>query len=110
AKPHLHTRAVILNRSVDELPQFGEIDDVVKPAVDVAFCKSEHRTVDIDVLAARQQWIEPRAEGNEPAYPARHFVSTRVRFDEPVQHLQQRGLACAIAADEAEALAACEFE
>jgi hypothetical protein len=42
--------------------------------------------------------------------PAAHFDPPGIRLDQAVEHLEQRGLASAVATDEAKALAAAEFE
>ncbi len=72
--------------------------------------QAQHRAVDVDVLASGQNRVEAGSERDQRADAAANFDAALVRLDEPVQHLQQRGLAGAVAADEAEAFAAPELE
>ena len=54
--------------------------------------------------------IEPGPERDERADPSAHLDSPGIRLDEPVEHLEKRRLPGPVVADEAEALAATEFE
>ena len=49
---HIHARRVGLHRRVDELLQFGELDDLIEPLGDLALRQAQHDAVDEHVLAA----------------------------------------------------------
>ena len=95
-EPHVHARRVVLHLRVDELPELGEGDDVVEPALEVASRHAEDRAVEIHVLASGQLLLEPRAQLEQRRdlldardraarglrMPAMHF--SNVDFPEPL--------------------------
>ena len=72
--------------------------------------KLNYSTLVVDVLAAGQDRVEAGAQFDQRADAAVHLNPAFIGLDEAVEHLQQRGFAGAVAADEAEALVALEFE
>ena len=45
AEPHQHSRRVELDRGVDELPQLGEVDDLLQPCRDLALVETQEHAV-----------------------------------------------------------------
>src|SRR5258708_30357931 len=61
-QPHLHSRAVVLQRSVNEFGHFGKIDDVVELALDFLLPHAENRAVQITILPPCQLRMKSRAD------------------------------------------------
>ena len=94
-----------MNRS-----DLGEGDDLVELARDLAALHSEDGAVQKDVLAAAQLGMEARADLEQRADQASdRDVAVRGRGDAR-QHFQQRALAGAIPADDADHLARRDLE
>ena len=109
-EPHVHPARVPLDRRVDELPDPAELDDVVELRVDLAPLHAEDRAVQVRVLAARQLGMEARADLEDaPDATADHRAALGRRRD-PGQQLEERRLAGAVLADEADDLALLDRE
>ena len=102
SEAHRHPRGVVLDRRVDELLESGERHDVVEAAGDLLARHPEDRPVEVDVLTCRsaRRGTRHRARGGRTA--ARRRTSRPCRGQDPGQALQQRALARAIRADDAE--------
>src|SRR2546423_8200552 len=62
AKPRVHSRAVVLDRHVDEVAQLGKGDDAIELPLHLPAREAEERPVEEDVGAARQPGVENRPE------------------------------------------------
>ena len=51
-QPHLHSRAEMLQRRIDETFDLGEIDDLVELAVDFSLAHPENRAAQVDIFAS----------------------------------------------------------
>ena len=67
---HVHAGRVRLHRRVDELPELGELDDLVEPPRHLFLRQPEHDAVDEDVLAPGDLGVEAGAELDECRDPA----------------------------------------
>src|SRR6185295_2097391 len=107
---HVHAARVALHRRVEEPLDLGERDDLVELRGDLRAAHPEDRAVQEDVLAARQLRMKARADLEKARdAPADPDASGR-RLGDARQDLQHRGLARAVAADDAEDLAAPDLE
>ena len=64
-EPHEHPRRIELHRSVDEVVELGEGDDVVEALADLFVGQPQKHAVEKDVLAARHLPLEPDADTDE---------------------------------------------
>jgi len=110
AEPHEHPGGVILQLQVDEVVQFGEVDHGVEPARRLLPREAHHHPVQLHVLARGQLHVEADAELDEGGQGARHPHPPAVGPVDPGKDLQQRRLARAVAADDAEELALADVE
>ena len=101
---------VVLDGRVDELLDLGERDDLVELPLDLAAAHAEDGAVQIDVLAAGQLRMEAGADLEQRADAAVDLDAPRRRLGDARQDLQQRALAGAVAADDADDLAAPDLE
>ncbi len=59
AQPHEHARRVELHWRVEEVPQLGEVDDLVESGIQLGAIEPDDYPVEVDVLAASQLIVEP---------------------------------------------------
>ena len=109
-EPHVHAAGVALDGRVDELPHPGELDDRVELRGDLLHRHAEDRAVEIDVLAPRQLGVKARADLEQGADAAADLRAAGGRRHDPRQDLEQRALARAVHADDADVLAAADIE
>ncbi len=100
AEPHVHPGRVRPDRQVDEALELGERDDLVHQLADARAREAVDRAVQVDVLAAGEVLVEPRAELEQRGDPAAGLDPAGRRPEDPRDELEQRGLAGAVAADE----------
>jgi hypothetical protein len=105
AEPHVHPRRVRAHRPVDRLLELGESDDLVEALADLRALQPVDRTVQEDVLAAREVGVEACAELQQRADPPPDGDAAPGRLDDPGDQAQQRRLPGAVPADEADGLA-----
>ena len=105
AESHRHARGVVLELEVDELLQLGEGDDLVEALARLGAREAHHHRVDDDVVARGEVGVEADAELDERRQPALHAHLAAVGPVDAGEALQQRALARAVAADDAEELA-----
>src|SRR5690606_12114236 len=97
-------------RRVDELLEPRELDDAVEALVDLALRHPEDAAVEVDVLPAGQLRVEPGPQLEQRRDLAVHRDAAPVRPVDPRHALEQRALARAVVADEAEGLALGHLE
>src|SRR5262249_55634461 len=105
-EPRAHSRRIELHGLVDVLPDLGELEDVVEPRAQIRWLLAEKLPAVEDVLRAREMRVEARAELEQREHLAHGLVPSRRGVQDPGQDLQERALASAVSADEAEPLAA----
>ena len=109
-EPHVHPARVALDGRVHEALDPGELDDLVEALRDLAALHAEDRAVQVDVLAPGELRMEAGADLEQaPDAPADLDAPARRRGDAR-EHLQQRRLAGAVAADDPEHLALLDLE
>src|SRR6266851_158010 len=59
-KADLHARAVSFDRSVYKFFKFSEGDDLIELLLYLGPTHSQNRRVEVDILAAREVWDQPR--------------------------------------------------
>jgi hypothetical protein len=85
-------------------PDLGELDDLVELARDLAARHAEDRAAQEDVLAPRQLGVEAGADLEQAADPPFEPGVPGGRIGDAAQDLQQRALAGAVVADDADHL------
>ena len=110
SEPRRHTRRVVLHLVVDEVLDLGERDDLVEDPVDLLTGESEDRRVQVDVLAPGEVAVEARAELEQRGDAAVLHDRPRGGPHDPGHALEQRRLARAVVAEEAEGLALVDVD
>src|SRR5205814_2993508 len=102
---HVHAGRVPLDRRLDKALDFREGDDLVELARDLGAAHAEDRTVQVDVLAPGQLRMKARADFKERADTAVELDAPVGRLRDARENFQERTLACAVMADDAEQFA-----
>jgi hypothetical protein len=61
-QPHLHSGAVMFQRGIDEILNFGEGDDPIEFPVDFFFAHAEDRAVEVGILPAGELRVKAGAD------------------------------------------------
>ena len=109
-QPRIHAARIELHRPVEELADAGEVGNRVQTIDDELPPHAENRAADQHVFAAGELRIEAGAERQHRRDAPARLDRAVGRLRDPADELQQRGLAGAVAADDAEALALGDFE
>ncbi len=104
AEPHIHARRVRAHGDVDEALELREGDDLLHVPADVVALEAEDGAVQVDVLASGEFGMEAGAELEQRAHAALDRDRSRRRLDDAGDEPQQRRLARAVAADQADRL------
>ena len=102
---HIHAGGIALDRRVEELLDLGKGDDLVEFPADLGAAHAEDRAVEIDVLAAGQFGMKAGADFQQARDAAAQGDAPGGRLGDAAEDLEQRALAGAVAADDAEDLA-----
>src|SRR5579863_8242638 len=98
----VHAGGVVFHGGIDESFDFGEGDDLVELAGDLAASHAEDGAVEEDVLAAGELVMEAGADFEEAADAAVNGGLADGGLGDARQNLQERRFAGAVASDEAE--------
>lgn len=98
----LHTARIGPERLVDELAKLGELDDLVKPPVDLLLGEAKTEAAQNHVLAAGIVRVKTSAELEDRSDPAIDLHLARRLFQRACDKPQKRTLACAVPAEHAE--------
>lgn len=98
----VHAGGVVLDGSVDKFFEFGEGDDFVEFAGDVAFAHAEDGAGEEGVFAAGQLGVEAGADFEKAADAAVDFGEAGRGLRDAREDFEQGGFTGAVAADEAE--------
>ena len=104
-QPRQHAGGIVADRDVNEVPQLGEVQDLLKLGVEERLCIAENRAVEVDILPAAQVHIETGAEFQHGHDIAAAFHRALRGLHDAGDDLQERALARAVAPDEADRLA-----
>src|SRR6266851_144846 len=107
---HVHTGRVVFNRRIDELLDLGEIHDLIELAPDLSSAHSEDRAVEVDIFAASQLRVEPRAYLQQGAYPTLDANLALRGFRDAREELEQGAFAGAVPTNDADDLAGLDIE
>ncbi len=109
-QPRVHAHGVALHRRVDELLHAREVDDLVEARLHFPARHAEDRAVQEDVLAPGQLLVEAGADLEQASDAAVQLDPAKGRLEDARQDLEQRRLAGAVVADDADDLAALDLE
>src|SRR5262245_28161930 len=110
AEPHVHPGRVRPHGQVDEALELRERDDLVHPLAHVLALETVDRAAEEDVLAAGEIGVEAGAELEQRADRAAHVERASSRREDARDQAQERRLARAVAADEADRRAGLDLE
>jgi hypothetical protein len=106
----IHPARVPLDRRVDELLDLRKRHDLVELALDLDTAHAQDGSVQVDVLAAGQLGMKPRADLEKRPYAPVNLGKPPRRLRDPRQDLQQRALTRAVGADDPHDLARANLE
>src|SRR5438132_1521671 len=106
----VHAARVMLDRRLQEFFDLGEGDDLIEPAIDLTPLHAEDRAIEIDVLPAGQLGVEAGADFQQAADAAGDLDFPLGRLGDAREDLEQRALAGAVAADDADHFATVHLE
>ncbi len=92
------------------MSDFRKIHDLIKFRVDLRAAHSKNRAVHVDVFTPRQFGMKSRANFEKGANPSAHADSSRRRFGDTGENLEQGAFASAVAPDNAEDSAFLQIE
>ena len=99
---YVHPARIALDGRIEKTLHFGKGNDLVEPAVDLRLAHPEDGAIQIDVFATGKFLVEAGAHLEQRADAPTDLDSTLGRLGDAREHLEQRALACAIAADHAD--------
>ncbi len=102
---HVHTAGVALDGSVDELLHTGKVHNFIELAVDLILAHAEDGAVEKHVLAPGQLGVEAGADLQQAADAPLDLDHAAGGRGDAREDLEQRGLAGAVAPDDAQRLA-----
>ena len=109
-KTCLHAARISTKRSIDEIAEFAERDDLLLLGDDFATGHAQAEPAHHDVLATAVIGVKSGAEFENRRDPAVDFDGARVGGERAGNELEQRGLSCAVATDDADDLAAADLK
>ena len=109
-EPHIHAAAVALHRRVEKPVDLGEGHDLIELAFDLQPAHPKDRAVEEDVLAAGEFRVEAGAHLQQAGHPTAQADAAGGGLGNAAEQLEKGGLARAVAADDADHLAALDFQ
>ncbi len=100
-QPSVHPAGVHLHRLIQELADVGERGDLVEPCVHLASRDPQNRAREVHVLTPRELRVETAAEFEQRRNPAADVNLALGRRERAGDHLHERALARAVAANDA---------
>src|SRR5882762_3733352 len=94
---HLHARAEMLERRIDEFIHVGERHNLIKFALDLTLAHAKNGPAQENVLATRELGMETCSDLKQAAHSPVNLGKTGCRACDPREDLEQRGLASSIA-------------
>src|SRR6266404_4340187 len=109
-QPHIHAARIALDRHLQKLLDLGECHNLIEAAVDFFFAHPEDAAVEVDVFAAGEFGVEAGADLQKAADAAVDFDPAVSGLGDAAEDFQQRALAGAVSADDADHFAGLHFE
>ena len=109
-KPHRHPGRVGPDGLVDEIAQFGKINDCLFLLPDLLFCHPDEGAVHVNILEAGHLVVEPCAEFEKTGHFAVNLDGAAVGDHDAGEYLQKRGLPRPVLPDDPERLAVLHFK
>src|SRR3954447_2986371 len=110
AEPGEHSRGVVAHRGVEELPDVGELHDLLELALGLGLGHAQDGRVQVHVVPTGELRVEARTGRDQPRdAPSRQNLA-RVGAHHSVDHLQQGALAGPVESHEADRLAMLDRE
>ena len=109
-QPHVHAGRVRLDGPIDELADVGKGFDIGKAPGDFLSVDAQDGAIEIDVLASGELGVEARAQLQQRGHAATNVDLASGGRERAAQDLQQRALAGAVTADDADGLAPAHGE
>ena len=110
SKPRVHAGRILFHRLVDEGADVRERGNGIEPRLDFLRAQPEHRRANADIFPAGELGIESRAQLEHGRDAATRTHLARGRTERSADHLEERGFARAVAADNADRLAAADTQ
>src|SRR3954465_12761901 len=107
---YVHAARVAFYRGVDELLDLGERDDLIQFARDLRLFHAQDGAIQEDVVAAGQFRVKPGSDFEERSHAPPDIHAAQRRFGDAGENFQQRALAGAVSADDADYFSALDFE
>src|SRR5688572_24874462 len=99
AEPRRHARAIGLQRGLYGVADLRKVNHLVEAGSDLPLAETEHRHVEVYVLAAGEHRVERRAQGEKRSHPSANERFALVWLDQATQYAKKRGFTAAIGAD-----------
>ena len=109
-EPGIHAAGIGLHRPLEILADVGEAHDVVELALDLGFVHAEQLAVDHQIVVAAELGVEAGAKLDQRRDAAIDLDAAGRRLQGAGNDLQQRRLAGAVAADDADRLPLAHLE
>jgi hypothetical protein len=109
-EPRIHSSRIGLDGPIDELVEFGKVEDVVERPPRIATSDTLIRKRCVDVLTAGELGVKTRTEFEQSLHVAAHFHRARGGPQKTGHHLQHRALPGSISTDKADTLTRLDVE
>ena len=109
-EPHHHSRRVVLELQLREVPELREVQDGVEAPARLTLGQAHQHAVDDAVLTRAQLRIEAHAELDKGRQATGHSDRARVRCIDAREDLEQGALSRSVLPDDAEELAGANVE
>src|SRR5581483_10055408 len=101
-QPHIHAAGVMLYRSVEKLLDFRKRHNLIEAATDFRLAHAQDGAIQINILPSGQLGMEAGSDLEQAGHASAHRHLTRSRAGNARKNFEQRALAGAIAADDAQ--------
>ena len=109
-QPDIHPGGVKFHRRIDELFDFGEINDRVEVSIDFRLFHSQNRAAQEDVFATSEFGMKTCSDLEQASNAAADSGETGRRLGDARENPQQRAFAGAVVSDQPDGLAMFDFE
>src|SRR5262245_66486899 len=99
-EPNSHSTRVLLHRSFEKVPDFGEANDIIEFAIDFRPGHTEDGAVKIDIFAPGQLTMETRTNFKQAGHSTADLNTAFRRLGDAAQYFEQRAFARSVAAND----------